>query len=80
LFSTQEYSFLRMVYYYIYHNSGHYPSSCPLLKKHNISETEFSLRLKVEPTQPGPIALVVILCYFGFINGIVVISVSDDRD
>jgi hypothetical protein len=29
---------------YIYHSSGHYPSSCLLLKKHDVSETGFFLR------------------------------------
>jgi hypothetical protein len=41
------YRFVTMVYYYNYHNSGHYPSSC-LLFKHDVSDTEFCLRLEVE--------------------------------
>jgi hypothetical protein len=35
------------------HNSGHY--HCPVsYLKHDVPETEFCLRLQVEPTQVGP--------------------------
>jgi hypothetical protein len=49
-------------FWYKNYVSGHYPSSCIYLKtapvyitKHSVSETWFSLRLQVKPTQLGPI-------------------------
>jgi hypothetical protein len=44
-----------MVYYYKYYVFGHYPSSCPFFKKHNVSETGFCLRPQVKPIQLDPI-------------------------
>jgi hypothetical protein len=35
--------------------SGHFPSPCFYLKKHNISEMGLCLHLQVKPTQLGPI-------------------------
>jgi hypothetical protein len=44
-----------MVYHYKYYVFGHYPSSCPFFKKHNVSETGFCLHPQVKPTQLDPI-------------------------
>jgi hypothetical protein len=40
---------------YKYYVFGHYPSSRPFFKKHNVSETGFCLRPQVKPTQLDPI-------------------------
>jgi hypothetical protein len=40
---------------YKYYVFGHYPSSCPFFKKHNVSETGFCFRPQVKPTQLDPI-------------------------
>jgi hypothetical protein len=54
VFTTSSKSLLMMVYYYNYCDSGHYRSSSFYIK-HNVLETEFCLRLQVEPTQFGSI-------------------------
>jgi hypothetical protein len=40
---------------FFFYVSGHYPTSCFYISKHNVSETVFCLRLQVEPTQLSPI-------------------------
>jgi hypothetical protein len=43
-----------LLIHYKYYVFGHYPSSCPFFKNHNVSETGSRLRPQVKPTQLDP--------------------------
>jgi hypothetical protein len=49
---TEQYE--HKIYTCVYNNSGHYPSSCLLFKKQNVSEIGFSIRVQMEPIQMDP--------------------------